>query len=148
MKRMLFGLVVGVLMASGLPRGLGATNRLVVHEWGTFTALQVEKGRSLDGINTDDEPVPFFVHRLAGSAVVFSPTQMPGFFSQGAPYAQPNVTVRLETPVIYFHAEGDLPRTVDVRVQYRGGLLTEYYPKPNREEPLIDMHRQKDAFQP
>ena len=39
-------------------------NRLVVHEWGTFTSLQDEQGRELSGINTDDEPVPAFVHNL------------------------------------------------------------------------------------
>src|SRR4051812_40215227 len=115
MKRWFLGFIIAALITPGAS---AATNRLVVHEWGTFTALQDESGRSLDGINTDDEPVPFFVHRLAGASQVFSATQMPGFFSQGAPYAQPNVTMRLETPVIYFHPSGDLPRTVDVRVQF------------------------------
>ena len=35
---------------------------LVVHEWGTFTSLQDEAGRTLGSINTDDEPVPRFCH--------------------------------------------------------------------------------------
>ena len=135
MKRLFLGFVIAVLMGQAL---FAATNRLVVHEWGTFTALQDEQGRALDGINTDDEPVPHFVHRLAGGATVFSASEMPGFFFQGAPFAQPNVTMRLETPVIYFHPEGDLPRAVDVKVQYRGGLLTEFYPQPTRAEPVVD----------
>lgn len=40
------------------------TNELVVHEWGTFTSLQDETGRAIGGINSDDEPVPRFVHDL------------------------------------------------------------------------------------
>ena len=42
-----------------------ASNELVVHEWGTFTTLQDEKGARLSGINVDDEPVPKFVHNLS-----------------------------------------------------------------------------------
>src|SRR6476659_1533160 len=38
--------------------------RIVVHEWGTFTSYQDESGRAIGGINTDDEPVPAFVHRV------------------------------------------------------------------------------------
>ena len=34
----------------------------VVHEWRTLTELYNEKGRSPPGINTEDEPVPGFVH--------------------------------------------------------------------------------------
>jgi hypothetical protein len=34
---------------------------LVVHEWGTFTSLQDERGDALAGINIDDEPLPDFV---------------------------------------------------------------------------------------
>jgi hypothetical protein len=145
MKRLF--LVFVALALTALVELRAATNRLVVHEWGTFTAFQDERGRSMDGINTDDEPVPFFVHRLAGGSPVFSATQMPGFFSQGAPFAQPNVTMRLETPVIYFHPAGDLPMTVDVKVQYRGGLLTEFYPKPTRQEPVIESTERRTLFQ-
>ncbi len=39
-----------------------AAEKLVVHEWGTFTSLQDENGRQLGGINVDDEPVPSFVY--------------------------------------------------------------------------------------
>jgi hypothetical protein len=42
----------------------------------------------------------------------------------------PQVTMRLETPVIYFYPpKGQTkPQQVDVRVQFRGGWLSEYYP--------------------
>ncbi len=39
-------------------------DKLMVHEWGTFTSLQDEAGRQLGGINVDDEPLPTFVHDL------------------------------------------------------------------------------------
>lgn len=125
-----------------------ATNRLVVHEWGTFTALQDETGRCLDGINTDDEPVPNFVHRLAGGSLVQTTSEVPGFLFQGAPFACPNVTLRLETPVIYFHpAENEnAPAEVNVKVSFRGGLLTEYFPKPERAEPAVDFNQRKNAM--
>ena len=38
----------------------GSNDKLIVHEWGTFTALQNERGEQLGGINIDDEPVPKF----------------------------------------------------------------------------------------
>jgi hypothetical protein len=127
---------------------IAATNGLVVHEWGTFTALQDEDGRCLDGINTDDEPVPGFVHQLAQSSLVEPTTEVPGFLFQGAPYAYPNVTLRLETPVIYFHPAKDqsAPTSVDVKVSFRGGLLTEYFPKPERAEPAIDFTNRRTAI--
>src|SRR6266478_5156923 len=75
---------------------------LVVHEWGTFTSLQDEGGRTLSGINTDDEPVPAFCHDLA-PRLVFRPDVAAWGPSQGAPRGHRDVTMRLETPVIYFH---------------------------------------------
>jgi hypothetical protein len=127
---------------------VAATNDLVVHEWGTFTALQDERGRCLDGINTDDEPVPNFVHQLAQGSLVEPTSEVPGFLFQGAPYAYPNVTLRLETPVIYFHPakDGSVPPSVDVKVNFRGGLLTEYYPKPERAEPAVDFANRRTAI--
>src|SRR2546430_9166023 len=92
---------------------------LVVHEWGTFTSLQDETGAAIAGINTDDEPVPHFVHRMA-QLLLLSPTEVPPPFFQGAPSCHPDVTMRLETPVIYFHPSAKettaLP-SMDVRVK-------------------------------
>src|SRR5262249_54742883 len=79
-------------------------NKLVVHEWGTFTALQDEAGNPIGGINVDDEPVPAFVHnlnyRVLGSQYDES---LAALFSKGAPTQHPLVTMRLETPVMYFY---------------------------------------------
>lgn len=100
-----------------------------VHEWGTFTSLQDEAGEAIGGINTDDEPVPGFVHEL-GSLLLLRPTEVPNNFFQGAPSCHPDVTMRLETPVIYFHppaAETKIQRA-NVQVTFHGGWLTEFYP--------------------
>ena len=73
------------------------------HEWGTFTSLQNERGEAIGGINTDDEPVPDFVHRL-GYNLLLRPTEMPAIFFKGViRRCHPDVTMRLETPVLYFH---------------------------------------------
>lgn len=100
-----------------------------IHEWGTFTSLQNETGEAIGGINTDDEPVPAFVHRLA-YFLLLQPTEIPSTFCQGAPHCHPDVTMRLETPVIYFHPPPGQKgiQTASLKVKFRGGWLTEYYP--------------------
>src|SRR5688572_27293906 len=62
MKPRLLVLVIASVLLG--PVGVAAEKTLVVHEWGTFTSLQDEKGEPIGGINTDDEPVPAFVRRL------------------------------------------------------------------------------------
>src|SRR5205814_1574003 len=103
----------------------------VVHEWGTFTALQDEQGTALGRINTDDEPVPSFVHVMPGAAAPFSPTAAAeDFGGKSSPIGDTNITMRLETPVIYFHLPKNAPpRTVNVNVSFRGGWLSQFYPQ-------------------
>jgi hypothetical protein len=121
------------LLAVGLTSpGMGsedAAKNLVIHEWGTFTSLQDEEGKAVGGINTDDEPVPAFVHQLRQHLLI-TPTDLPPVFFQGAPHCHPDVTLRLETPVVYFYPPkpGPSPLTADVRVRFRGGWLSEFYP--------------------
>jgi hypothetical protein len=128
--------LLGSLGALLVVCGMGsASDRLVVHEWGTFTALQNERGNALQYINTDDEPVPPFVHQL-GKGQVFKPTEPFGrYYGKGLPIAVPEVVMRLETPVLYFHLpEGDAtPRTVDVDVEFHGGWLTQFYPNADAQ---------------
>ena len=119
----------GLAIAPVAAGGQEAPARWGIHEWGTFTALQGEDGNPLGWINTEDEPVPPFCHRLSRSLLVpvddLAPT-----FQKDAPRAHPDVILRLETPVVYFHppASAKLPVKVDLRVDFRGGWLTEYYP--------------------
>jgi hypothetical protein len=112
--------------------------RLIVHEWGTFTSLQDESGRAIPGINTDEEALPDFVHRLSERLVV-PPSQLAPVYYKGVPRVHRDVTMRLETPVIYFHLPRGqtTPLTLDVRVRFRGGWLTEYYPTAQVDAPGV-----------
>src|SRR4051812_34147072 len=101
---------------------------LVVHEWGTFTSLQDETGRTLGAINEDVEPLPDFVHRLVPD--------------EGGPKGYPTseaVTMRLETPVVYFHLpENAKPMTVSFSAEFHGGVVTQVFShaeKKNSEGP-------------
>jgi hypothetical protein len=103
---------------------------LIVHEWGTFTSLQDRRGRTILGINTDDEPVPSFVHQVWGQRIITDGRLVSGIhLAQGAPECHPDVAMRMETPVLYFYPPADKDLlTVDVLVKYPGGWITEYYP--------------------
>ncbi|HUA65225.1 MAG TPA: hypothetical protein VME24_05210 [Alphaproteobacteria bacterium] len=134
MKNALFGVAAAaaLVIASTVAR---ADELWQIHEWGTFTSLQDESGRALGGINTDDEPVPRFVH---GVPLAIQPhDDIPQIGGKGIQYCHPDVTMRLETPVIYFHPPEDSagePRT-DVSVKFRGGWLTEFYPNAISDAP-------------
>jgi hypothetical protein len=124
------------LFAVLLP-GLAAPNdqRLIIHEWGTFTALQDEEGSAVAGVNTDDEPVPRWVHRIG--PIVYPSHEIPGHWKKGAPACHPGVTIRLETPVVYFYPPDnwDAGRTLDVAVDFKGGWITEYFPQAEVNAP-------------
>jgi hypothetical protein len=126
---------------SAVEKKAGATAaRLEIHEWGTFTSLQDENGNAIGGINTDDEPVPKFVHDIARGFLI-RPTEAPPSFFQGAPSCHPDVTMRLETPVLYVHAgKGEHPR-LNVSVSFRGGWLTQFYPDAAVTAPGVDQAR-------
>ena len=119
-----------VLICSLRVAGAQVNTSLVVHEWGTFTSLQDESGQAIGGLNTDDEPVPEFVHTTLNMLV--SPTQLPplffgrlsgsiGFFGKGIPSLHPDVTMRLETPVMY----SILPRALLSRWRWMYGPVSE-----------------------
>ncbi len=114
-----------------------AADKLVVHEWGTFTSLQDETGKSIGGINTDEEPVPNFVHEL-GNLLLIKPTDLAPIWMKGAPRCHPDVTMRLETPVIYFHLPpGQKELQTNAKVTFRGGWLTQYYPNAEADVPKL-----------
>lgn len=134
---------LAILLAAGCGILAAATARaspsigsdhLAVHEWGTFTVLQDESGTAIRGVNTDDEPVPDFVHNLH-QMLIQGPTQIPQVYSKGAPRSENDVYVRLETPVIYFYPPPGFNHKVDVDVEFRGGWLTQYYPDAKVDAP-------------
>ncbi len=102
---------------------------LIIHEWGTFTSFQDDHGLTISGINVDDEPVPKFVHRLSDVSI-FTTRSLPASWSQGAPRCHPDITLRLETPVVYFYPQKGFAQNqaFDVRATFAGGWLTEFFP--------------------
>lgn len=111
---------------------------LVVHEWGTFTVLQDEKGAAIRGINTDDEPVPDFVHRMGN--VIRSSGATPAE-SKGLPACHADVIMRMETPVVYFYPPAGQSIELDLSVEFFGGWITEFYPKAVVSAPGLETGR-------
>lgn len=150
--KMLWLALVGIWGFSPMVAVAGFTDEqartVVVHEWGTFTSLQNENGEAIGGINTDDEPVPAFVHDLSRSLLTPPSELPPRFFNKGVPPCHPDVTMRLETPVIYFHPPDGTQRRVDVRVKFRGGWLTQFYPDAEAVAPGIEKNGMAGALRP
>ncbi len=126
------------LLAVSLAASARGDERLIVHEWGTFTSLEDESGTPIGGINTDDEPLPPFVHDL--HRLINGPSEVPAVLFKGVPRCDPDVLVRLETPVIYFHLPANGPKSMklDVDVTFHGGWLTQYYPDAEVSAPGIE----------
>jgi hypothetical protein len=80
--------------------------------------------------------VPKFVHRLS-EVPIFTTRSSPASWSQGAPRCHPDVTLRLETPVLYFYPQSGFPldRSFDVRATFVGGWLTEFFPAAVAKNP-------------
>jgi hypothetical protein len=122
------------------PECVNGGTRLMVHEWGTFTVLQDEKGEPVAGINTDDEVLPPFVHGI-GLPHQNARNEMPAsLFMKGLPQNHPDVWVRLETPVTYFYppAGWDKNKAIDVTVTMQQGWLTQFYPRATPGGPDVN----------
>jgi hypothetical protein len=91
--------------------------KLVVHEWGTFTSFAGSNGVSLEFRPLVTSDLPRFI---------MNPGSQPG--SAVSLYLKDRYVAlqRMETPVTYFYT--DVPRLVNVRVDFPQGMLTEWYP--------------------
>lgn len=99
-----------------------ASNRLVVHEWGTFTSIAGKNGESLEWRPLNGvSDLPSFVYDLSA---LFGAGLRSG---ERCIKCNLEALVRMETPVIYFYADREMP--VSVRVSFLGGKITEWYPK-------------------
>lgn len=134
MNKILYWPVAALLLFS-IAAGAQQQQDWQIHEWGTFTSLQDESGRAIGGINTDDEPVPAFVHSYF--PILPAADVIPRQFNKGLPSCHPDVTMRLETPVIYFHPPEETPngQSASVNVRFRGGWLTQFYPDAVADSP-------------
>lgn len=101
--------------------------KLIVHEWGTFTNFSGSDGVNLDFRPLTADYLPSFVVK-AGPA---------GIWAKREVIAQQ----RMETPVTYFYT--DVPRSVNVRVEFPQGRLTDWY--PDSTTPLGDQDYKLDS---
>ena len=114
-------IALGVLVAdAGAP--------LVVHEWGTITTVHAADGTPQGRLNRIEpsEVLPDFVHRYEPPTTRHQESLQLG--KRPLIPGRPDVTMRLETPVIYFYPQGSLNQAIDVSVVFRGGVLNEFYP--------------------
>jgi hypothetical protein len=114
---------------------------LVVHEWGTITTIHDAAGKPQGRLNriATSEVLPDFVYRYEPESTRKNPNRSAGK-SPLVP-GRPDVTMRLETPVIYFYPPvGETIEPFDVIVKFHDGVLNEYY--PNSEPNVwVDMER-------
>lgn len=108
----------------------GGEDTLVVHEWGTFTSLQDSNGIAIGGVRPNAEPLPNFVHDQGllgskGNTAGYEPGSLVG---KTGTAALSEITMRLETPVIYFYPSAQKVSQVRVEVTFPHGWITEYYP--------------------
>lgn len=94
--------------------------QLIAHEWGTFTSIAAPDGSPVQWVpQRGSEDLPCFVQRMR--------VQIKGWLPG---------TVRMETPVIYFYAPENI--AVDVRVRFREGVVSEWFPKAEVTPATVD----------
>ena len=114
-------LLASVLTAAAGPGGGGPSGGYTLHEWGTFTTLSTSEGKLLPGVQREEEPLPEFIFTHDGME---HPDWMRAVKGWMRPLA--NVTVRMETPVIYFYTKGAFEAHVEVG--WKGGSISQWYP--------------------
>jgi len=132
----------------GLVVSLSSGEAYELHEWGTFTTVSGSDGVLLSGLQREEEALPRFVHAHFGFENGQSPSSETfirlrtthGFerFELGRkglgrrPVS--GVTVKMETPVIYFHSNDGF--RAQVKVGFEGGTISQWYPERSGGETL------------
>ncbi len=122
-----------------------------VHEWGTFTTVSGSDGVLLPGLQREEETLPAFAHAHFGLENGQSPdpaeikriSQQHGTIGISPPNSKglgrrplAGVTVKMETPVIYFHSNEIAPIQAKVKVGFEGGTISQWYPQRSGGEIL------------
>src|SRR5438067_2299533 len=97
--------------AAPAPAPPAQPDRLVVHEWGTFTSFS----------GSDGVPAPFTPNNADLPGFVYYP-----HYGEKAGRLLRGGTISMETPVVYFYA--DRETKVSVKVDFTRGWITEWYP--------------------
>jgi hypothetical protein len=111
-----------------------------VHEWGTFTAHYTSRGIPYtDLYKTANEPVPAFVYKFRADSqyvriVTYSKYDL---YTVGFPELE-NVTIKMETPVLYFYSKKAIDNLI-VDVSFKQGSIGEFFPMPFQHETLSDV---------
>lgn len=114
-----------------------AASAYSLHEWGTFTTVAGSDGVLLSGLEREEASLPIFSYSHYGlengnlSRDFEDVTRRHGgtpILSLMKGLARPlrGVTVKMETPVIYFHSEEAFD--VSVKVGFNGGTISQWYP--------------------
>jgi hypothetical protein len=119
-----------------------------LHEWGTFTTVSGSDGVLLSGLQREEEALPRFVHAHFGfengqppSIETFNRLKSLYGFTGFEPRMKglgrrpvSGVTVKMETPVIYFHSSSGFH--AQVKVGFEGGTISQWYPERSGGEVL------------
>lgn len=128
-------LVVSVCHGVLLADTVAPAGKYSAHEWGTFTSIQGSDGVPIAWNPFVKSDLPGFVYsrRHPFPDAVLAKHRR-GFelmeLKNSGAWLQ-----RMETPVIYFHAEQ--PMTVRVRVEFPEGILSEWYPRAGSFGPVF-----------
>jgi hypothetical protein len=116
------------------PKSVAAENRLVVHEWGTFTSIAGRDGVALEWrpLNGPSD-LPKFVHTIQEGT--------DGLRHRTTGKNNLTASVRMETPVLYFYSAKEMD--VSVKVDFPKGKITEWYPRARSAGESIDWGRVK-----
>lgn len=125
--------------------GAATASAYTLHEWGTFTTVAGSDGVLLEGLEREEAPLPAFTYSHFGLENGNPPRGLPEIARRhgavpafamhkglGRPLA--GVTVKMETPVIYFHA--DRAFDVEVEVGFPGGTISQWFPDRSGGETL------------
>lgn len=129
-----------LLLASLLLTGLAHAQTgpaYTLHEWGTFTSVSGSDGVLLPGLQREEEGLPWFVESHAGMENLGN---VPNNNDEGTVstkgWRRPlkNVTIKMETPVIYFYTPQAFQ--AQVSVGFHGGSISQWYPPRSGGETL------------
>ncbi|MGH9239105.1 MAG: hypothetical protein ACRD3G_13780 [Vicinamibacterales bacterium] len=116
--RILVACVLSLITIGFITAAPSDPSGLVVHEWGTFLAMNGSDGVSLDGMYHEEHALPSFVHARSKDQLRL-----------------PMSRIKSETPVIYFYTPQ--VKRVQVEVGFPTGLWTQWYPQATTVAPGI-----------